>query len=131
VCHYSPGQCAFGLLFELMRPKTRGLVPLAADFVARILNLFPQFCILISCFSKEKAMQPALKKCETQALKLKPKDRAKLAEHLIASLDELDNAENERLWIEEADRRYKEYKKSRIPSRSAKDAIDAAMAAIR
>ena len=76
-------------------------------------------------------MQPALKKCETQALKLKPKDRAKLAEHLIASLDELDNAENERLWIEEADRRYKEYKKSRIPSRSAKDAIDAAMAAIR
>ena len=69
------------------------------------------------------AMSPELKRCKAQALKLPPKDRALLAEQLLASLDALDAAENEHLWIEEAARRYQGYKKGRVRSRPARDAI--------
>ncbi|HMO98912.1 MAG TPA: addiction module protein, partial [Kiritimatiellia bacterium] len=60
-------------------------------------------------------MSPQLIECEAQALKLPPTDRAKLAEHLIASLDNLSDRHIEQLWIEEADRRYREYKSGKIP----------------
>ena len=75
-------------------------------------------------------MSPDLKKCETQALKLTPQERATLAEHLIASLDAIDDAENERLWLEEADRRYQEYKKGNIQARPAAEVLNDARAAI-
>ena len=68
-------------------------------------------------------MLPDLKKCQAQALKLSPKERAILAEHLIASLDGPDDAENERLWLIEAERRYQEYKKGNIPARPAWDVL--------
>jgi hypothetical protein len=72
-----------------------------------------------------------LKECEAQALKLKPKERAALAMHLIASLDALNDSENERLWLEEAKRRYQEHKKGNIQSRSAEDVLKDARAAIK
>lgn len=68
-------------------------------------------------------MPPNLKKCEEQALQLPPHDRAILAEHLIASLDELNAAENERVWVEEAERRYQAYKEGEITARSVEEAI--------
>lgn len=68
--------------------------------------------------------------CEAQALQLPPAERAALAEHLIASLDALDEAHNEQLWVEEADRRYREYKNGNIPARSAQDVLHDARAAI-
>lgn len=68
-------------------------------------------------------MSTELKEFEEQALKLDPKDRAALAERLIASLDDLDDAETERLWIEEANRRYLAYKEGKIPARSAEEAL--------
>jgi len=40
------------------------------------------------------------------ALSLKLEDRATLAERLLASLDELDEEEAERVWAEEAQRRW-------------------------
>jgi len=64
-------------------------------------------------------MSPSLKDCRTQALNLQGKERAELAEYLIASLDSLDDAENEQLWLEEAERRYQEYKKGNISARLA------------
>ena len=67
---------------------------------------------------------------ETQARQLPLKERAQLAERLIASLDELDEAESERLWAEEAVRRYQEYKKGNIPSRPAVDVMRDARAKI-
>lgn len=76
-------------------------------------------------------MSPDLKKCETQALKLSPKERATLAMHLIASLDELDDSENEQFWLEEANRRYEEYNKGKIQSRSAEDVLRDARTAIK
>ena len=42
---------------------------------------------------------------EGEALKLGPKDRARLAEKLLASLETLSDQENDRLWAEEAERR--------------------------
>ncbi|OGJ87552.1 MAG: hypothetical protein A2268_03880 [Candidatus Raymondbacteria bacterium RifOxyA12_full_50_37] len=68
-------------------------------------------------------MLPLLKECEARALKLRPKERATLAEHLIASLDTLDDKDNEDLWINEANKRYLQYKKGKIPARSAKSVL--------
>lgn len=76
-------------------------------------------------------MSPDLKECEDHASRLAPKERAALAEHLIASLDALDDAENERLWLEEADRRYQEYKKGNIQARPTADVLRDARSAIR
>lgn len=75
-------------------------------------------------------MSPDLKECEDQALKLQSRERATLAEHLIASLDALDDAENERLWLEEADKRYQEYKQGNISARPAEDVLRDAHSAI-
>ncbi len=68
-------------------------------------------------------MSPALKDFETRALKLPAKDRAKLAVHLIASLDNMAPAENEHLWAKEADRRYKAYKAGQMSARAADDVL--------
>ena len=75
-------------------------------------------------------MSPDLRECETEALKLSLKDRAALAERLIASLDVIDNVESERLWIEEAEHRYQEYKKGHIPSHPAEEVLRDARDAI-
>jgi len=42
---------------------------------------------------------------ETEALKLDPKARARLAGKLLQSLEDLSEEENARLWAEEAQRR--------------------------
>ena len=76
-------------------------------------------------------MSPGLKECETTALKLPVTDRAILVEHLIESLDVLDDAENERLWVKEAEARYEAYKQGRVSARPAADAIRDARAHIR
>lgn len=42
---------------------------------------------------------------ELEALKLAPRERARLAEKLLESLETLSDEENTRLWAEEAQRR--------------------------
>ena len=42
---------------------------------------------------------------ETEAMKLDPKSRARLAEKLLESLENLSKEENEALWADEAQRR--------------------------
>ena len=64
-----------------------------------------------------------LKTVETEALTLPVSQRAVLAQHLLASLDDVDEQENELLWLEEAQRRYKAYKTGAISSRDAFEAI--------
>ncbi|BAS28721.1 addiction module protein [Limnochorda pilosa] len=49
-----------------------------------------------------------VEKLESEALKLDPGARAKLAAKLLLSLEELSDAENEQLWAEEAQRRHDE-----------------------
>ena len=76
-------------------------------------------------------MSPDLKECRDQALNLQIKERAVLAEYLIASLDSLDDTENEQLWLEEAERRYQEYRKGNISARLAEDVLRDARSSIR
>lgn len=45
---------------------------------------------------------------ESEALKLSRSERARLAQALIESLDDVSEDENERLWVEEAQRRDRE-----------------------
>ncbi|MFH1258561.1 MAG: addiction module protein [Elusimicrobiota bacterium] len=64
-----------------------------------------------------------LKAFEMKAIKLPLKERAKLAEYLIRSLDKIDDSENERLWVKEAERRYNDYKKGKMSSRPAEEVL--------
>ena len=68
-------------------------------------------------------MSPGLKECETNVMKLPVADRAILVEHLIESLDVLDDVEIESLWVKEAEARYSAYKQGRVSTRPAADAI--------
>jgi hypothetical protein len=47
----------------------------------------------------------SIKELETAALKLHPKDRARLAGKLLESLEDLPEKENELIWAQEAERR--------------------------
>jgi len=60
-----------------------------------------------------------LKEIEKTALRLSSHERAQLAEHLIHSLDEEEDPEAEKLWIEEAERRYREYKEGKVKGKPA------------
>lgn len=58
-----------------------------------------------------------INKIEREALQLTSRERAILAERLLHSLDEAEDADAERAWIEEAERRYKEFKKDATTAR--------------
>jgi hypothetical protein len=60
---------------------------------------------------------------ETEALKLDSSARARLAERLLRSLDELSAAETERLWAEEALRRDAEMDRDPAASRPGDDVL--------
>ena len=75
-------------------------------------------------------MSPSLQDCEASALKLPVADRAVLVQHLIESLDLLDDTESERLWIKESVARYDAYKTGHVSVRPAVDAIRDARAHI-
>jgi putative addiction module component (TIGR02574 family) len=68
-------------------------------------------------------MTGTIQEFEEQALRLPVHDRAVLAERLIASLDELNTAENEQMWVEEAEARYEAYKRGEIEFFPAEEAI--------
>ena len=55
------------------------------------------------------------------ALSLNADDRAALAERLLASLDDLEEEEANRLWTEEAVRRRKEFQAGRATAVEAQD----------
>ena len=71
-------------------------------------------------------MDITLDKCEKMAKQLPPHERALLIEHLFHTLDELNEAECEELWIAEAERRYGEYKKGNISAKPAEEALTSA-----
>jgi hypothetical protein len=64
-----------------------------------------------------------IEEIEAAVLKLDPSERAKLAERLLRSLEDLSDAENQRLWGEEALRRHEELKAGSGVSRPANDVL--------
>ncbi|HIE07355.1 MAG TPA: addiction module protein [Desulfarculaceae bacterium] len=57
----------------------------------------------------------SIEKIESDLLKLPPQERAFLADRLLGSLDVEVFNDIEEAWIEEAERRYQEYKSGRRP----------------
>ncbi len=58
---------------------------------------------------------------ENEALRLTEQERALLAERLLCSLGDDTVAMHERLWLEEAERRYEEYQRGALPARVAEE----------
>ena len=64
-----------------------------------------------------------LEELETEVLKLNPACRARLAGKLLNSLEALSEAEVERLWVEEAERRNEQMERGVVEARSSEDVI--------
>lgn len=64
-------------------------------------------------------MARTLSEIKSEAMQLSRQERATLIEHLIASLDVGEDVEAEELWLQEAERRYEEYRAGRIASKPA------------
>jgi putative addiction module component (TIGR02574 family) len=58
-----------------------------------------------------------------QALSLELRDRARLTERLLGSLDGLSEAEIEQLWLDEAERRLEAYRGGRSEGIPAEDVL--------
>ena len=59
----------------------------------------------------------SIKQVEAAALKLVPKDRARLAGRLLESLENLSEEENESIWAQEAERRDEAWTSSGRPAK--------------
>ncbi len=68
-------------------------------------------------------MTSRIKKIEKEALQLTSRERAILAERLLHSLDDEEDADVERAWVEEAERRYKEFKQGNTTARSIDEVL--------
>jgi len=55
-----------------------------------------------------------LEELAAEAMKLALEERAQLASRLLLSLEEPSESEIERLWLEEAERRLKEFREGRV-----------------
>jgi len=66
-----------------------------------------------------------------EALQLDPSTRASLARDLLASLDDLSEAEIEQLWLEEAERRHHQIVSGAVETVSMEEALSTARAAQR
>ena len=60
---------------------------------------------------------------ESRALKLPPKERARLAERLLLSLETEADPDAERLWLEEAERRLEELRSGNVAGIPAQEAF--------
>jgi len=72
----------------------------------------------------------SIEELEAAALKLEPKARARLAERLLDSLENLSPEENARIWAEEAQRRIEALESGSLSSRSADEVFREARARI-
>jgi putative addiction module component (TIGR02574 family) len=68
---------------------------------------------------------------ESKALRLSRRERARLAQRLISSLDQEVDADVEKLWLEEAERRLGELKSGKVAGVPAEKVIRKARSALR
>jgi putative addiction module component (TIGR02574 family) len=76
-------------------------------------------------------MGSPLRKLVSEVMKLSPKERARLAEELIASLDDHSDPDSERLWLEEAERRLDELLSGKVKAIPAEEAFRRARSSLR
>jgi len=65
---------------------------------------------------------------EAQALRLPEESRAKLAKVLLLSLTETDEEETDRVWAEEAERRYQELRRGEVEGQDSDEVFREARA---
>lgn len=66
-------------------------------------------------------MSTLLMKFEQQAKKMPLEERALLIKHLIEGLDDLDEQNLQSLWLQEASRRFQEFRDGKINARTSSD----------
>jgi len=76
-------------------------------------------------------MAKATRELESKALKLSPRERARLAQRLISSLEREVDADAEKLWRQEAERRLGEIKSGKFAGIPAEKVIRTARSALR
>ncbi len=76
-------------------------------------------------------MAKAERHLEAKALKLSRRERARLAQCLISSLDQQVDDDAEKLWVEEAERRLDELKSGNVAAIPANKVIKRARSALR
>jgi len=76
-------------------------------------------------------MTKPVRELEAKALKLPRKERARLAQRLISSLDQKVDADVEKLWLEEAERRLGELKSGKVVAIPAEKVIRKARSTLR
>ena len=69
-------------------------------------------------------MARKLTQVERDAMLLSRQERALLVESLLATLDLGDEIDAEELWVQEAERRYQEYRAGRIASKPATQVLE-------
>jgi putative addiction module component (TIGR02574 family) len=68
---------------------------------------------------------------ESEALQLPPKERARLAQRLLASLDPASDRDAERVWLQEAERRLDELESGKIAGIPAEQVFKRARSTLR
>ena len=76
-------------------------------------------------------MSKPARELESKALRLPRRERARLAQRLISSLDPNADADVERLWLQEAERRLAELKSGKVQGIPADKVIRKARSALR
>ena len=71
------------------------------------------------------------RKIESQALQLPPKERARLAQRLIASLDPKSDRDAEQVWLQEAERRLDELESGKVAGIPAEQVFRKARSTLR
>ena len=76
-------------------------------------------------------MASATRKIESEAMTLPVRERARLAERLISSLDDEVDADAEAAWTREGERRLSELRSGKVKGRAAAGVFRRARAALR
>ena len=69
-------------------------------------------------------MARELSEIESEAMQLSRQERAWLVERLLTTLDPGENVDAEALWLQEAERRYQEYRAGRLASKPAEQVFE-------
>jgi putative addiction module component (TIGR02574 family) len=76
-------------------------------------------------------MENSAREIESKALQLPPKERARLAQRLIASLDAESDRDAEQAWLEEAERRLDELESGKVAGIPAEQVLEKARSTLR
>lgn len=93
--------------------------------------LIPQRPIRTSLYGpKERIKAMQLEQLTKEVMNLSLEERAELAQRLLVSLDEAPPSEIERLWMQEAERRLKEFREGKVQGIPAEDVFRRAISEI-